>query len=105
MDEVDIEPVDFAGELVKAIELGLALTPVIRVSPVLADVLNPCQRRTLAPVRDDFRIRPARAPQSLCEIGEHKVADIDAEGPYLSSHRLLPISRAIYSSYFLGRMT
>jgi hypothetical protein len=105
MDEVDVEPVDLTGELVKAIKLGLAATPVIRVRPVLADIFNPFQRSALAPVPDQFRIRPAGATQSLFEVGEHIVADIDTKGPYRSSHRSLPILRAIYSSYFLGRTT
>src|SRR6516164_5738292 len=92
MDEVDVEPVDLADELVKAIEPSLARAPIICIGPVLADVLNPFQRRALAPVTDRLRIRPAGALQSRSEIGEHIVADIDAERPASPSHRLLPIS-------------
>ena len=89
MEEVDAQPVDLAGELVKAIELGLARAPIICIGPVLTDILNPSQRRALAPVIDQLRIRPARALQSRFEIGKHIVADIDAER---LDHCLPPIS-------------
>jgi len=54
MDEMDVEPDDLGGELVKTIELGLACAPIICAGPVFADVLNPFQRHTLAPVTDQF---------------------------------------------------
>src|SRR5579864_9112516 len=96
MEEVDAEPVDLAGELVKAIELRLARAPIICIGPVLTDILNPSQRRALAPVVDQLRMRPARAPQSRFEISKHIVADIDAkrlDHAWSAFRRALTVSR------------
>src|SRR3954454_22993396 len=91
MQEVDAEPVDLGGELLEAIELGLARTPVVAISPIGADLLDPCQRRTLAPVGDELRLRPARAGEARFEVGENVVADGDAKRLDGACHRLLPI--------------
>ena|SRR5678815_3232981 len=59
MDEMDVEPVDLGGELAEPIEPRLALPPIIGLGPILADVLDPLQRRALAPIVDQFGFRPA----------------------------------------------
>jgi hypothetical protein len=60
MKEVNIQPVNFGRELRKAIEARLAGAPVISLGPVPANVLDPFQRRALAPVIDQFGLGPAR---------------------------------------------
>ena len=72
-----IEPIDLGGELVEAVELRLARTPVIVGRPVAADLLDPFQRRALAPVANQLRLRPARARKPRLEVGENIVTEID----------------------------
>jgi hypothetical protein len=67
--------IDFGGELRKAIEPRLALAPIVFLSRVAADVLDPFQQRALAPVVDQLGFRPARVAQPRFEIIEDVVAD------------------------------
>ena len=60
VQEMNAEPVDLGGELRKAVEARFAAAPVILLGPVAADVLDPFQRRALAPIVDQFGFRPAR---------------------------------------------
>ena len=83
---MNVEPVDFGGELRKAIEPRLAPAPIILFRPIAADVLDPFQRRALAPVLDQFGFRPARVAQPRFEIVEHVVADRNAIGFDFSAH-------------------
>ena len=64
MQEVDVEPVDLGGELIEAVEFCLTRAPVVAVSPIGADLPDPFQRRALAPVIDQLRLRPARAGEA-----------------------------------------
>ena len=86
MQEVNVEPVDFSGELRKAIEPRLALAPVVLFRPVAADVPDPFQRRALAPVIDQFSFRPACVAQPRFEVVEDAVADRNAIGFDFSAH-------------------
>ena len=86
VQEMNVEPVDFGGELRKAIEPRLAPAPIVLFRPIAADVLDPFQRRALAPVLDQFGFRPARVAQPRLEIVEHIVADRNAIGFDFSAH-------------------
>ena len=86
VQEMNVEPVDFGGELRKAIEPRLARTPIVLFRPIAADVLDPFQRRALAPVLDQFGFRPARVAQPRFEIVKHVVADRNAIGFDFSAH-------------------
>ena len=79
VQEMNVEPVDLGGELRKAIEPRLAPAPVVLLGPVAADVLDPLQRRALAPVVDQFGFGPARVAQPRLQVVEHVVADGNAE--------------------------
>src|SRR5204862_7955041 len=68
------------------IEPRLAPTPIILFGPITADVLDPFQRRALAPVLDQFGFRPARVAQARSEIIEDVVADRNAIGFDFSAH-------------------
>src|SRR6266850_3618376 len=83
---MNVEPVDFGGELRKAIEPRLAPAPIVLLPPIVADVLDPFQRRALAPVLDQFGFRPARVAQPRFEIVEHVVANRNAIGFNFSAH-------------------
>src|ERR1700675_1549702 len=90
VQEVNIEPVDLRRELREAIELRLATAPVVLLSPIAADLLDPLQRSALAPVIDQFSFRPACPAQSRFEIVEHIVADGDAKGMDGGTHGKIP---------------
>src|SRR5258708_4135694 len=90
VEEMNVEPVDFSRELRKAIEQRLAAAPIIRFSPIAADLLDPFQRRALAPVVDQFGFRPSGPAQSRSEIVEHIVADRDAKRLDVSTHGKFP---------------
>src|SRR5437879_1025325 len=79
VQEVNVEPVNLRRELFEAIEQLLAATPIILLSPITADLLDPLQWRALAPVIDQFGFRPAGPAQSRSEIVEHIVTDCDAK--------------------------
>src|SRR5260370_20953463 len=80
MQEVNIEPVNLRRVLCEAIEQRFTTAPIVLFSPIAADLLDPFQRRALAPVIDQFGFRPACPAQSRSEIVEHIVADRDAKG-------------------------
>jgi hypothetical protein len=90
VQEVDVEPVNRGLELGEAIEARLALAPIIGLGPVVADILDPLQRRALTPVADQFGFRPARPAQPGFQIVEHDVVDGNAIGPDFSVHDKLP---------------
>ena len=103
VQEMNVEPVDLGGELRKAIEARFARAPVVFLGPIAADVLDPFQRRALAPVVDQFGFRPARLAQARLQIVEHIVADRDAIGFDFSAHgnsldALTRISRVLCQS-------
>src|SRR3569623_2031259 len=90
VQKMDVEPVDLGRELVEAIELCLAPTPVIFVGPIVADLPDPLQRYALAPVIHQLRLRPARACEPYLKVGEDVVADRDAKRFYGVGHRFAP---------------
>src|SRR5262245_65636556 len=79
MNEMHVEAVDDRGELGEAVERRFALAPVVVLEPVAADLLDPLERRALAPIIDQFRLRPASATQSRPQVVEHFVRDGNAE--------------------------
>jgi hypothetical protein len=90
VQEVDVELVNPGLELGEAIEASLALAPIICLGPVVADILDPLQRRALTPVADQFGFRPARPAQPRLQIVQHVVADGNAIGPDFSVHDKVP---------------
>jgi hypothetical protein len=79
MDEVDIESVDFGGELVKPIESRFPCPPVVSVGPVAGEVANVIQRDALAPVVDALCFGPPRVFQAHVQVSHVVVGNSDAE--------------------------
>jgi hypothetical protein len=52
MQEMDAEPVDPGRELRKPVKARLAATPIVPIGPIAANLVNPFQRRALAPIVD-----------------------------------------------------
>src|SRR6476646_9111690 len=98
-----VEPVDFGGELCKAIEPRLAPAPIVLFRPIAADVLDPFQRRALAPVLDQLRFRPARVAQPRFEIVKHVVADRNAIGFDFRAHQATSYPTEAAGSEFTSR--
>ena len=80
VQEMNVEPVDLSSELRKAVEQRFATAPIIVLSPVLADLFDPLQRRALAPVVDQLCLRPASPLQSRLKIREHVITDRNPKG-------------------------
>ena len=88
--EMDVEPVDFGDELREAIEQRFAASPIVRLGPIAADLLDPFARRALAPVADQLGLRPARPAQPRLQVVEHVVANSDTERGDAGAHGLSP---------------
>src|SRR5882757_50115 len=102
MDEVDVEPVDLGGELAETIEPRLAPAPIIGLGPIVADVFDPCQRRTLAPVVDQLGFRPAGPAQPGAEILEHIVTNGNAKRADGGVHGVSPGTQDLPRNIGLG---
>ncbi len=93
MQVVDGKPIDLGGELTEPIERRLTLAPVVALAPVGADVLDPCERRALAPVVDQLCLRPARVAQTYLEVIEQSIRNLDAIGRDGGGHDLNSLTR------------
>src|SRR5271166_5388124 len=70
VDEMDIEAVDFGGELVESVQHGFAGAPVVTVSPVGREFPRVGQGDALAPVVDTLGFRPTGLRQAGLQIVE-----------------------------------
>jgi hypothetical protein len=68
VDEMDVEPVDFGGELVKPVQRGFACAPVVFACPVVGQLAGVTQRDALRPVVDALGLRPSRAAQPVLQV-------------------------------------
>ena len=64
VDEVSVQSVELGCELGEAVEPRLAAPPIVLLGPVLADLLDPFERRALAQVVDEFGFRPTGVAKS-----------------------------------------
>src|SRR5580704_1537579 len=83
---MDVYSVDLSGELSEAIEQCFSTAPVVVFGPVLADLLEPLQRRALAPVIDQLRLRPTSVTQPRPQIAENLIADGNTKWFYDADH-------------------
>ena len=85
--KMNFAPVDGRDELRQLIQASLAPAPVVAVLPVGAELLEPTQRHTLAPVLDCLLLRPARTTQPRSQIGEIALRDGRAKRCDRAPHR------------------
>src|SRR3712207_421703 len=71
--------VEAGAELRPRVELGLAAAPVVPVAPVRAQLLRVLQRNALRPAAHRRRLGPAGAGESLAQVVELGLGDVDAE--------------------------
>ena len=79
VNEMDIKPVDFGGELIEAVQRGFARPPVVTVGPVRRQFTGVGQGYALAPVVDTLGFRPTGVRQAGLQIIENVGWDIDAK--------------------------
>ena len=79
MDEVDVEPVDVRRELIELVEAPFRGAPVVTVVPVSDELFQVSEVRAVVPVRLGNLGREPRARQSLLQVGEDRVVDVDLE--------------------------
>ena len=79
VNEMDIKPADFGGELIEAVQRGLARPPVVTVGPVGRQRTGVSQRYALAPVVDTLGFRPTGVRQAGLQIIENVGRDIDTK--------------------------
>src|SRR5262245_58483978 len=70
VNEVNVHPIDVRPELWQGIQPGFRLTPVVQVSPVADQLLQPIQLRALRPIGDGFLVRPSRRCDPAAKIDE-----------------------------------
>src|SRR5262245_35160313 len=88
MDEVNVQAVDFGGELVELVEPPLGGAPVELLPPVGDELLHVREVRPVVPARSGDLTRVARAGQPLLQVHQHGVGHADLEW----NHRLLAVS-------------
>jgi hypothetical protein len=104
VDEMDVKTVDLGGELRETIEQCLAPAPVVVFGPVPADLLNPFQRRALAPVVDQFSLRPTGLSLPGLQVVEDIVPDRDTEWLHRGGHAPCSFENLrVCSRHLIGR--
>src|SRR5437763_7236386 len=83
---MDSETVELGRELRELVELRFAATPVVAVLPVRAQVAQPVDGDTLAPVGHGRRLGPASAGEALPEVLELAGAGLEAERGHRVGH-------------------
>src|ERR1700761_1471239 len=76
---MNIQPVDFRGEVVEAVQRGFTRPPVVLGGPVVSQVAGVLQRDALAPVTDTLRLGPTGARQARSQIIENVVGNGDTK--------------------------
>src|ERR687898_1077119 len=76
---MDANTVELGRELREPCQRLLATAPVVPVLPVRAEAAQPVDGHTLAPVGHGRRLRPPGPGETLAEIVELVVADVEAE--------------------------
>src|SRR5918992_2835022 len=95
VQEVDSLPVDLRGELRKPVELRFLLAPVEAIGPVLGEVLEVIERDAPTPADARYLVREAGASQTLSQVAEGGLGDLDPEGPDLSGCLVVRVGYAI----------
>ena len=80
MDEVDVEPVDVRRELIELIETTFRGAPVVAVAPIGHELFQIREVRAVVPVRVGDLTRETRAPESILQVGQDGIGDVDLEG-------------------------
>ena len=79
MDEVNVDAIDGGDELVEAVQSRLSIAPVVLVAPIAAHVLDPGQRRALAPVVDGLGVGPPGLGEAMAQIVERVLRHVDSK--------------------------
>jgi hypothetical protein len=85
MEEVHGGPVDGGGELGVLVELGFVLAPVIAGPPVVGQVLEVVEGDAAGPAEAGELVGPAGPGQSLVEVVQVGLGDLDPEGPQVGA--------------------
>ena len=88
MQEVDRQALELGGVLLDLVQRRLGSSPVVVLTPVLAQFLQVGQRDALRPVGDGLRLGPAGTGQALAQVAELLLLDVDTErGDVGAGHR------------------
>jgi len=79
MDQMNVQPVDFGDELVKAVQRGLPRPPVVFVGPIGGQLAGVCQRNALTPVIHALGLRPVGARKTRSQIIENIIGNVNAK--------------------------
>ena len=79
VQEVDLYAVDGCCELGIRVQLRFAAPPVVLRLPVLAELLDRCERNALRPTCNRFCIRPAGQTETCLQVIETRLWDTKAE--------------------------
>ena len=88
---------EVGAELRERVEPLLGGAEVVPVGPVGAELLGVRERQALRPVVDGLRFRPARAGETIAEVGDRVRTDLDPKLGDLAGHapgRLVPVLAA-----------
>src|SRR5271157_3404613 len=67
---MNVEPVDLGDEIRHGVDLCLALAPIVRVHPILRELLHGCELDALRCIRDQFALRPLGRLDAIAQIDE-----------------------------------
>src|ERR1700733_5819755 len=81
VDEMDVQPVDFSEVVIEPVQRGFPRSPVVTVSPIGGQIAGVGQRYALAPVVDGLGVRPPGAGQTLLQVVENGIGDVDTVRP------------------------
>src|ERR1700689_3581815 len=67
---MNVEPIDLGDEVRHGVDLCLALAPIVRIHPILSELLHGCELDALRCVRDLFTLRPFGCLNAIAQVDE-----------------------------------
>lgn len=80
MDKMDLQSIDFRGELRETIHRFFSLPPVVIGNPISYKFLEVGEIRTVVPTGPAHFIRPSRSTKSVAQVIENGLRDGDGKG-------------------------
>jgi len=92
---MNVEPIDLGDELRHGTDLCLALAPIVRVRPILRELLHGCELDALRCIRDLFALRPLGCFDAIAQVDDVGLRGLEMKrtNSGVISHGLLLLRR------------
>jgi len=92
---MNVEPIDLGDEVRHGVDLCLALAPIVRVRPILRELLHGCELDALRCIRDLFALRPLGCFDAIAQVDDVGLRGLEMKrtNSGVVSHGLLLLRR------------